>query len=213
MIRFTLFSLLILLSFKLWSQSDTNLNDYLIGDWYFMDAPVEDCPYDYSYNEIVFYDTIYRFINSSSLSMPEVIYKLDGNRIILYPSFDSTLKSEGELIILDSNSVRWNLKTSSVVLHRIIGDDYKLSEQIYDNIIVNKLRLKMPQKLSGTLWKTGYYYFLACMKRRETWARLEHKEIDKEDAIKWANERIGDCMNDFEVEEYEVFISNVEMYF
>lgn len=216
MIRFTLFFIsLLLLSFNLRSQSDTQLHDYLIGDWYFIDAINEefDCPYDSSYNEIAFFDTIFSYINSCTTIEHDHKYRLKDNKIIIDEGLDSSQIIEGEIIILDSSKFKFKIKGNSIIYHRIAGNGYKYSDQIYDNIEVNRLVLKMPDNLSGKLWQMGYGYYMACMGRRETWVRLERKEIDKEMAIKWANERMRYCKYDWEVVEYEEFVRIVNNIF
>ena len=119
---------ILILGYRLWGQTDTdNIQKYLIGDWYFFDKDSGNCSLDSTYYEIVFDDS-----TCSSLEYANA-YKIIGNKIFFGSTIESLSQTVGELIILDSNKFRINFKERSLVYHKIISDDYKLSDQIHDN--------------------------------------------------------------------------------
>lgn len=214
--------IVIFLSQTLFSQDkDLALHNLILGDWFllgslsFQQSSIISNK-DSAYLEVAFLESEVKIYSWSHLDYGYIPhFEIKNNYLIGYTDSSKTVEQfKAYIQVIDSNNIFLRNNDINWKLHRIVSDEYKLSEFIKDNRTITN-RLNIPILMRTELFTTVQFYYLCCLFRREMLIRLSRNEINKETVISFIKESYIDdeYISNFEKRQFERFIIHVNDFY
>jgi hypothetical protein len=178
--------LLILLGFISCSQSISNNDPRLIGDWYYFSGK------ENIYTEIYFKNSITQWTTRFSDTSPRA-FKTKNDSIYL-KSFNNEFLEQSlvaKLEIKEINNISLHLDTITFSLYKIDDSKYTYSQYSKDNESLSKMDESQRDLAFQIIARKQFTSF----RKRETFARLDHKLITKSEIIDYCEDCIEKEVN------------------